>query len=236
MREASGLPSARRPRHCRMIKPSLRPGISHRCFPGCAIILDIDRDRYWQVSEQVGATLDRVAQGEGRMLAPGEIAHLESLGLITYLDADSAPAPAIDLPDPTRSAAECDAPRTLFCPAEAAEVALLTLTARWLVRRRPLCRLLDGVVRRRVHALGSADPVALAQRFGRYRRLVPLASLCLPDTLAFLRFAARRGARANMVFGVEAWPFAAHCWAQAGECVLNDALDHARSFAPIRVL
>lgn len=236
MREAGGLRSARRPRHLRMIKPVLRPGLSHRRFPGCAIILDIDRDRYWQVSEQIGESLDRVVQGEGRMLTPGEIASLESLGLVIYADAGIASASAIELPPPTRSAMECDAPRTPFSPAEAAEIALLTLTARWLVRRRPLRRLLNEVIRRRDRAQGGSDAVALAQRFGRYRRLVPLDALCLPDTLAFLRFAARRGAHANMVFGVEAWPFAAHCWAQAGEWVLNDALDHARSFAPIRVL
>jgi len=65
---------------------------------------------------------------------------------------------------------------------------------------------------------------------------VPLAPLCLPDTIAFLRFAARRGCFPRLVFGVEAWPFAAHCWAQADDIVLTDALHHARSFSPILVL
>ena len=121
--------------------------------------------------------------------------------------------------------------------AEALEVASLTIAARRLVRRRPLRVLLDEVAQKQRpdRQVDGTDPVIVAQRFHRYRRLVPLSTLCLPDTIAFLRFAARRRCFPHIVFGVEAWPFAAHCWAQTDDCVLNDALDHARSFAQILV-
>ncbi|MFX7883059.1 lasso peptide biosynthesis B2 protein, partial [Acinetobacter baumannii] len=60
--------------------------------------------------------------------------------------------------------------------------------------------------------------------------------LCLPDSIAFLRFAIRRGYAPRLVFGVEAFPFTAHCWVQDGSVVLTDALDHASRFKPILVI
>lgn len=216
----------------------LRPGISHRRFEGRAIILDVDRDRYWQVSDRVGTALDRVAEGNGTSLKPGDIANLERLGLVEYRQDNEPPRPAFDIPSPAKSATEGRATSGRFHLGEALEVAHLTIAARRRVGRQPLRALLEEVAERRSldRADGPSDPVQLAQRFHRYRRLVPLPALCLPDTMAFLRFAERRGCFPHLVFGVEAWPFAAHCWAQAGDCVLNDALDHARAFAPILVL
>lgn len=216
----------------------LRPGISHRRFAGCAIILDIERDRYWRLSDRLGAALDRIAKGDSRAVEPDDVARLETMGLVERAGDGTLARPAIDLPPPTHSATEGEAAAGRLHPGEALEVAHLVIAARRRVRRHPLRFLLNEAVQHRGAGLEGerTDPVLLAQRFHHYRRLVPLAALCLPDTLAFLRFASRRGSFPHLVFGVEAWPFAAHCWAQAGECILNDALDHARSFAPILVL
>ncbi|MBJ7437808.1 MAG: lasso peptide biosynthesis B2 protein [Sphingopyxis sp.] len=216
----------------------LRPGISYCRFPGRAIVLDVDRDRYWQVSDRVGAALDRVARGDGTRLEPEDVAMLEDLGLVERAQGDASAAPAADIASPATSATEQEVIGGRFQLAEALEVAHLSIAARRLVRRLPLRTLLDGVMRSRSLGRGSeeTDVILVAQHFHRYRRLVPLPPLCLPDTIAFLRFAGRRGCSPHLVFGVEAWPFAAHCWAQAGDCALNDALDHVRSFSPILVL
>jgi len=216
----------------------LRPGISHRSFAGCAILLDIDRDRYWQLSDRMGAVLDQVTRGDSRPIEPGDVARLETLGLIERVGEDAPPPASIDVPPATRSATEGEVAAGRVRPGEALEVTGLVLAARRRVRRRPLRLLLDEVVQRRSARAAEerTDPVVLAQHFHRYRRLVPLPALCLPDTIAFLHFAGRRGSFPHLVFGVEAWPFAAHCWAQAGDCVLNDSLDHARAFSPILVL
>jgi len=216
----------------------LRPGISHRSFEGCAILLDVEQDRYWQVSARMGAALDRVAEGEAEALASGDLAALERLGLVERHNGDRPTPGPVTVPVPVSSAIEGEMRAERFRAAEALEVAGLIVTARRMVRRRPLHILLDEIVQTRglARQAGGADSRLLAQRFHRSRRLVPLSPLCLPDTIAFLRFAARRGCFPHLVFGVEAWPFAAHCWAQAGDCVLNDALDHARAFAPILVL
>ncbi|MFA4841627.1 MAG: lasso peptide biosynthesis B2 protein [Agrococcus sp.] len=216
----------------------LRPGIAHRGFRDCAIILDVDRDRYWQVSGHVARLLDRLAQGEAGALTPADRACLDNLGLVESTGGDVPSPSGISLPAPAASALEVEVPTGRFGLAEAIEVAWLAVAARRRIRRRSLRSVLAAVDgwRDDERRDAQADVAALARRFARYRRLVPIAPLCLPDTIAFLRFAARRGCFPRLVFGVEAWPFAAHCWAQADDIVLTDALHHVRSFSPILVL
>lgn len=215
-----------------------RAGISHCSFPGCAIVLDLDRDRYWQVGMDASAALDWLADRRAGPIAPGQIERLERLGFVEPAKPESPLKQAPSLPFPTHSAIEGNARKQAFDPIAATEVAYLAAMARRLVERRSLhWNIADIEHRRTGKGMASSGCVAaLAQAFIRYRRLVPSANKCLPDTLAFLRFAARRGHYPRLVFGVEAWPFAAHCWAQTGELVLNDVLDHARSFSPIRVI
>ena len=56
---------------------------------------------------------------------------------------------------------------------------------------------------------------------------------CLFDSLALLGFLARYGIYADWVFGVQARPFAAHCWVQQDDVVLNDTLEHIGGYTPI---
>ena len=215
-----------------------RAGISHCSFPGCAIVLDLDRDRYWQVGTDASAALDWLADRRPGPIAPGQIERLERLGFVEPAKPESPLEQAPYLPSPTHSAIEGDVRKQAFDPVAAIEVAYLVAMARRLVKRHSLRSNIADIEHRRTgKGMAPSGCIAvLAQAFSRYRRLVPLANKCLPDTLAFLRFAARRGHYPRLVFGVEAWPFAAHCWAQAGELVLNDVLDHARSFSPILVI
>lgn len=215
-----------------------RAGISHCSFPGCAIVLDLDRDRYWQVGTDVSAALDWLADRRAGPIAPGQFERLEHLGFVEPAKPGSPLEQAPSLPSPMHSAIEGDAREQAFDPIVATEVAYRVAMARRLAERRSLRWNIADIENRRIaKELAATGCIAvLAQAFSRYRRLVPLANKCLPDTLAFLRFAARRGHYPRLVFGVEAWPFAAHCWAQAGDLVLNDVLDHARSFSPILVI
>ena len=216
----------------------LRPGVSYRGFTDRAIILDIDRDRYWQVSRHVAELLDQLARGDGHVLTPTDLAYLQDLSLVETTDGTGPTPAAISLPEPATSAIEVEAPAERFRVSEAIEVAFLAVAARRRIRRRSLRSVIAAVDEwRDSDGRGPrAGAVSLARRFARYRRLVPFAARCLPDTIAFLRFAARRGCFPRLVFGVEAWPFAAHCWAQAEDCVLTDAVHHARSFSPILIL
>ena len=75
-----------------------------------------------------------------------------------------------------------------------------------------------------------------AAAFRSARPYVPIDTCCLLDSIAMITFLAKRQLHADLVFGVTADPFSAHCWAQYGTTVLNDALGHALTYTPIRVI
>jgi hypothetical protein len=68
------------------------------------------------------------------------------------------------------------------------------------------------------------------------RAYTPVETRCLLDSLAMVKFLARRKLHASIVFGVTSDPFSAHCWVQAGDLVLNDTVGHANAHTPIRVI
>ena len=69
--------------------------------------------------------------------------------------------------------------------------------------------------------------------FGRMRPWFPHGYVCLHDSLALMRFLARRGLPADLVFAVRAQPFSAHCWVQTGGFVVNEDTEFANTFVPI---
>jgi hypothetical protein len=62
---------------------------------------------------------------------------------------------------------------------------------------------------------------------------LPTPPNCLADSLALSRFLSRRNVASAMVFGVKLDPFAAHCWLQQDDVILNDAADAVATFTPI---
>ena len=89
---------------------------------------------------------------------------------------------------------------------------------------------------------GCAEQLQLEQLVGRARRflaarpLVPFSANCLLDSLALLRWLGSVGRGALLVFGVKLDPFAAHCWIQSGELLLNDLVENIERFRPVRVV
>jgi hypothetical protein len=74
---------------------------------------------------------------------------------------------------------------------------------------------------------------SLAAVFDRLRWFYPRSYLCLFDSLALVHFLARFQVYPDWVFGVNADPFEAHCWVQAGSVVLNDTVARISGFTPI---
>ncbi|RAK52757.1 lasso peptide biosynthesis B2 protein [Phenylobacterium deserti] len=85
--------------------------------------------------------------------------------------------------------------------------------------------------------LPTPDPEACAEIAAARRALVftPGTGKCLLRSFLLLLELRERGVNAHWVFGVRTWPFAAHCWLQAGEVVLDDHPDRLRAFTPILV-
>jgi hypothetical protein len=73
-----------------------------------------------------------------------------------------------------------------------------------------------------------------------FTRLQPLAldgrDGCLLQSFSLLEFLAHYGLFAHWVFAVRAIPFAAHCWLQQGDTVLNDVPQRAGYLSPILVI
>ena len=75
--------------------------------------------------------------------------------------------------------------------------------------------------------------MAAAAAFDLASPWIPLRGECLLRSFVLLRVLLRQGYAPRWVFGVRTWPFAAHCWLQAGEVALTDFADTLQPFTPI---
>lgn len=204
------------------------------CFSaGRPIFMDINRNRYFAVSERVGGLFRTFVQ-DGRVDSPSDLELLVRKGLLARSEAAASPrrqAITVKRERPIRAKGGLD-------PIVAAKVAGSVWAARRELAHRPFAKIYARLVQRRNTLV---DPVEsqlgqLCATFQRHRAVVPIRSVCLHDSIALLDFLAREGARADLVFGVTASPFSAHCWLQRDDQVLNDHLDRVVTFTPIVVV
>lgn len=76
----------------------------------------------------------------------------------------------------------------------------------------------------------------LFEIFRTFRPYYPRGYLCMFDSLALLHFLARYGVFPQWVYGVKLEPWAAHCWVQVGDLVVNDIVDNVRGYVPIMII
>lgn len=205
------------------------------CFTGDRpIFLDIARDRYFAVSERLGTAFGAVLR-EGRdARPPAEIDALVRHGLL----APSASGHVQRQPVVQALRQQDVRSRGAFALADAVGVAWAIWRARRRLGHEPFANTIARLEARWMEpwAIDADLTARLCTRFLRYRSLVPIPPVCLLDCLALLGFLEARGGRADLVFGVVASPFAAHCWLQLGDQVLNDRLERVAAFTPILVV
>jgi hypothetical protein len=136
---------------------------------------------------------------------------------------------------PTRSLVETAAPISARSWRLVPEIGATLALMRWRLRRRGLEGAVNRVRRDRPPE-GTSASAAQVARFRAARRLVPVTPNCLTDSLALAAFLSRRAVAWKLVFGVKLDPFAAHCWLQNDDAVLNDAEDSVATFIPIMVI
>ena len=117
--------------------------------------------------------------------------------------------------------------------------------AQWRMERTLATRSLMSVMldlRRASEAVAAraidhrVDPAPVVRAFERARLVRTAADRCLPRSIALARCLLRRGAPARLVIGVKLAPFAAHCWVQRGDQVLNDSVEEVWRYTPILVV
>lgn len=77
------------------------------------------------------------------------------------------------------------------------------------------------------------EVLRLARVFQQAAIWLPIPGQCLARSFVLLRFLQRSGLSARWVFGVQTWPFAAHCWLQFAACALDDAPERIALYEPI---
>lgn len=85
-------------------------------------------------------------------------------------------------------------------------------------------------------ALSSPQIITAVGAFATALPWLPFEGVCLHRAFLLARYLARNGIRADWVFGVRTWPFAAHCWVQIGDTVVGDRLSRVSGFTPILVV
>ena len=128
-------------------------------------------------------------------------------------------------------------------------ISLLTAITRTniLLRFRSLERVAAHVHRRRKKHSNRRNEASTAFEIERarrhvcaFRRLRPWAFTsnkhCFFDSLVLCEFLALRGVFPMWIFGVSVDPFAAHCWLQDSDIVIDDMPANVRSYTPIMAL
>lgn len=218
----------------------LRDGLSFCHVVGGIIFLDVPGDRYFQLPKPLEQEFTSLLR-EGTEDTPisGALARAD---IIAMADDDSATPRAHSIHYPSCSALENPRPARISLGAILEVLWIVGSTGRAIrpgrlnaavdVMRRTRDRHPRHTARTAMES-GNLLAVALASQFHRARPFVPIETCCLLDSIAMIRFLARRGIFAKLVFGVTGDPFSAHCWVQRGDMVLNDTVGHVTSHTPI---
>ncbi len=231
------------------------PGHVHVCRDGdFVVMLDVRRDRYWALEATRTAPLSSIVPGWPASAAGScngaDVAGADAISAIELLidkgllcDESRAGKPAtpvrLDLP---RRELLADAAGSLAGPVSIARFLIAAATAATLLRCLPFEGVIERVKRRnhRRTERGGTDGARATQLVARFAALQPMLfsrrDACLFNSLALIEFLAPHGLHPQWVFGVQGRPFAAHCWVQDGDVLLNDTLEHVRRYTPIMVL
>jgi hypothetical protein len=198
------------------------------------IFLDIDNDRYFRLPTGLEATF-RAAVTDAAKVGD-ELDRLIQLGVLERRPGVERPGRPTCVPV-AESVVDTAVRRGGARPTTVLLAAGSLMRAQALLRRGfsealAIIQARSGhKTSREVEAVRSACLAFMASR-----RFVPIPPVCLLDSVALLDFLGRQGLDADLVFGVIARPFSAHCWLQIDGLALNDELDNLTGRTPILVV
>ncbi len=220
------------------------PDLSYCLIDGRPLFLDLAADRYFHLSDALECAF--LAHLRGATASASDTGRLRGRGLLPAVARDGAQPASTAIDAPRESAMEPmqhgKAVRAGAALGAFSDVSVVQLQLRYRTLKDTLAsmaRYRDA----RAHVQDSGLSHALQHRlceasaaFRIPRLYHPAATRCLPDSIALVRFLARRGLFAHLVFGVVAAPLSAHCWVQVRHLVLNDTVGNACAHTPIRVV
>jgi Transglutaminase-like superfamily len=220
----------------------LRAGVSYCPVDGSLIFLDLGEDRYFRLSHRLEKMFLAYLCSDGQPEVDVSDLVRQNI-LVQAVDAEPASYASVIAP-PSLSAIEHKSPAPRLDALTLLEVLATVCSTQLQLRTRRLNRIIAKVIAYRQHmaahipfAPNGAQTERLMESAGAFRharRYVPIETSCLLDSLALVAFLARRRLSADLIFGVTHNPFAAHCWVQAGDWVLNDTVGNVAAHTPIR--
>lgn len=201
---------------------------------GRAVFLDIARDRYIMLPPPLNAVFVEWLGGPAEPMPEACLATLAAR--LGFEGEEQCRAQPISLTVPS-DVPGTNLPRVRAGLGEALGVATAVIRARRMLRKMPLHINLEhrrsGLER---PAGRVADPQATAVKAAVYhavRHLAPVRRVCLLDSLALVDWLGEDLEAVQLVFGVTAYPFGAHCWVQTRHALLGDPPDTIGRYAPI---
>jgi len=203
------------------------------------VVLFLDADRY-ACLPGVGGEI--VLDPEQRTLASRDTALLEELvagGVLT----DGQARPALEArawPGAPAQSLYPDRPEALDRRRATMAVPILALAARQY-RKASLAQIVAWAIAGRRAPTDAASPMPAGLSpcvadFHAWALFAPTSGKCLLRSFLLLAQLRRAGHDALWVFGVATWPFAAHCWLQRGDVVLDDTCERVSRYRPILVI
>jgi len=215
----------------------LRPGISFCSVGRRLVFLDLGADSYFGLTEE-GEAMFRAALSADAAPDPMTQAVLAGAGILAGPDEQGVPAAPCRTPQRPRISLLEDRLPAASGPAVAAAVAQL-LAARARLRRVAFGAVVARLAARKQRARRDRDQDALPRAMAPLLRagtVLSQSETCLSRSLVAAERLLGAHLDAELVIGVRAAPFAAHCWVQHGDVLVNDRLDTVRTFTPILVV
>lgn len=225
-----------------MTQLKLHGDLSYCKIDGHLIFLDVQNDRYFRLAECLESAL--VAYLGGGASLDCNIRKLIERKILVDGSNDFNHIPSAFKKTPTRSAMEEAVHARRTSVSEVLDTVAIVCSTQLQLKAKSLKQVLDKLAFCREKRTSGPSPsrhsesqvLDAAAAFRSARMYVPIDTCCLLDSIAMVKFLAKRELHADLVFGVTADPFSAHCWVQYGTTILNDALGHALTHTPIRVI
>jgi hypothetical protein len=214
------------------MKLALRQGLYLAIADGRLIFLDLNTGRYFSLQDPLhGAFHDYLVGGE--QLTATSKDQLAALGIV--MQSADPPIEIPRIPIATKTLKFERIPGAFGILSAFRRQIIMQIKLRYLPFERILANLAS--VRARTNkSFAAAQMLVIASEFESSDLLWSYKDRCLVKSLALLDALLRAGLSAELVIGVHARPFTAHCWVQADDYVLNDTADHIATFTPIFAL
>jgi hypothetical protein len=213
----------------------LRSGLSYCMVDDHVVFLDLPADRYFQLSAGPEEAFKRMCLEP--KIAPSDLALLTRPGLVEEQAGHDGLLPHYALTATKSSSAMAwDRPAVshalaaLFVQSRVEKSLKARGLARTIARLSKLKRCLPII------AKGGGVRENWIRGFEQSKLLRSPVNRCLPRSMALASRLYKAGFGVQLVMGVRLRPFAAHCWVQDEDAVLNDTAEGVATFTPIFVL